>query len=94
VAIREDFRFLQLVRDGKKKVMRSRFRQDKGHRGEWQAFASAIRQGKPSPIPFREIVASTLTTLRALESRNSGQTCPIDVSSYLTEKSFTQRAGV
>jgi predicted dehydrogenase/threonine dehydrogenase-like Zn-dependent dehydrogenase len=94
VAILEDFRFLQLVRDGKKKVMRSRFRQDKGHRGEWQAFASAIRQGKPSPIPFREIVASTLTTLRALESRNSGQTCPIDVSSYLTEKSFTQRAGV
>ena len=65
VAVLEDFRRLELVRHGRKQTFRSRLRQDKGHRGEWQAFAAAIRNGGESPIRFNEIVATTLATLCA-----------------------------
>src|SRR5579871_736456 len=59
VAILEDFRCLELVRHGKKETFRSRFRQDKGHRAELEALAVAMRGGQV-PIPFEEIVSSTL----------------------------------
>jgi predicted dehydrogenase/threonine dehydrogenase-like Zn-dependent dehydrogenase len=73
VAVLEDFRRLELVRDGKKNVVRSFLRQDKGHRGEWEAFAAAIRNGRESPIPFGEIVDTMLATFALEESRCSGQ---------------------
>ncbi len=83
VAVLEDFRTLELVRHGKRQMERSRLQQDKGHRGEWEAFAAAIRGGGESPIPFDQIVTSTLATLKALESRASGQAVAIDAA-FLT----------
>lgn len=71
-AVLDDFRQLELVRHSKKETVRSRFRQDKGHRAEWQAFAESIRHGRESPIPFDEIAASTLATIRIAESLRSG----------------------
>ncbi len=41
-AVLEDYRSLELVQDGRRRVVRSRLRQDKGHAAEWQAFAAAI----------------------------------------------------
>jgi predicted dehydrogenase/threonine dehydrogenase-like Zn-dependent dehydrogenase len=73
VAALEDFRRLELVRGGKKRVLRSLLRQDKGHRGEWQAFVSAIQTGAESPIPFREIVSTMRATFALEESRCLGQ---------------------
>ena len=67
VAVLEDFRRLELVRSGKKRVFRSLMRQNKGHRGEWKAFVTAIQTGAESPIPFRELVSTTLATF-ALEA--------------------------
>ena len=83
VAVLEDFRRLELVRNGRRQIIRSRLRQDKGHRAEWTAFAHSIRSGQPSPVPFNEIVASTLATLRALDSRSSGAAESIDVAAFL-----------
>ncbi len=80
VAVLEDFRTLELVRHGKKQMLRSRLQQDKGHRGEWESFAAAIRGGTESPIPFDQIVTSTLATLKAVESRASGQAVAIDAA--------------
>lgn len=80
VAVLEDFRTLELVRHGKRQTVRSRLHQDKGHRGEWEAFAAAIRNGKESPTPFDQIVTSTLATLKAVDSRSSGQAVAIDAS--------------
>ena len=77
-AVLEDFRRLELARYGKKKIVRSRLRQDKGHRAEWQAFSAAVAAGKPSPIAFDDILLSTLATLCAAESRSSGQAVPVD----------------
>ena len=72
VAVLEDFRRLELVRNGKKRVLRSFLRQDKGHRGEWEAFVAAIQNGSESPIPFREVVSGMLATFALEESRCLG----------------------
>lgn len=92
VAVLEDFRRLELVRDGRKQVVRSRWRQDKGHRGEWQAFAAAIQKGSASPIPFEEIVSTTLTTLRAAQSQSLGQPVPVDTLEFMSQSAHPRRS--
>jgi predicted dehydrogenase len=86
-AVLEDFRKLELVRHGRKQTFRSRFRQDKGHRGEWEAFAHAITSGTAAPISFDQIVASTLATLGIVESQSSGQPIAVDAASFLSSHS-------
>jgi predicted dehydrogenase/threonine dehydrogenase-like Zn-dependent dehydrogenase len=83
VAVLEDFRRLELVRYGKKRVFRSLLRQDKGHRAEFAAFAAAIQSGSEPPIPFAEIVATMLTTFALEESRCLGQ--PVSVKSIFSD---------
>jgi predicted dehydrogenase/threonine dehydrogenase-like Zn-dependent dehydrogenase len=73
VAVLEDFRRLELVRGGKTRVFRSLLHQDKGHRGEWKAFITAIQTGAESPIPFREVVSTMLATFALEQSRCLGQ---------------------
>ena len=68
VATLDDFRRLELVRHGKKQVLRSWLRQEKGHFEEWRAFAECIRSGSESPIPVEEIIASTDATIRIAEA--------------------------
>lgn len=91
VAVLEDFRRLELVRHGRKRVFRSLLRQDKGHCGEWEAFARAIRAGGGAPIPFDQIVSTTLTTLRVMESRSSGQPIAVDVANFVNSNSYLRR---
>ena len=73
VALLDDFRRLELVLHGRHQVFRSWLRQDKGHAAEWAAFAQCIQLGGPSPIPFEEIVATTLATIRIADSLRFGQ---------------------
>ncbi len=72
VAVLEDFRSLELVRSGSKRMERSRLSQDKGHRAELAAFVESIRTGKDA-IPFTEIAAVTRATFRIVDSLRSGQ---------------------
>jgi predicted dehydrogenase len=83
VAVLDDFRSLELVRDGRKKVLRSWFQQDKGHYAEWEAFAHALVTGGEAPIAFRELVASALATLNILESRSLGNSVYVDVDEFI-----------
>ncbi|MBV9573967.1 MAG: bi-domain-containing oxidoreductase [Acidobacteriales bacterium] len=83
VAILDDFRYLELVRHGRKQISRSRFRQDKGHRDEWRAFTAAINSGGKSPIPFEDLISTTLATLKALDSRASGEPVAVDSAGFL-----------
>jgi predicted dehydrogenase/threonine dehydrogenase-like Zn-dependent dehydrogenase len=94
VAVLEDFRRLELVRGGKKRVVRSLLRKDKGHHGEWAAFISAIQTGAESPIPFSEIVSTMSATFALEESRYLGQ--PVAVPSaakYIRRDDHTPDAG-
>jgi len=92
VAVLEDFRRLELSRDGRKQAIKSRWRQDKGHRGEWESFAASLREGKGSPISFIEIVSTTLATIRAVESQASGKPVPVDVAAFMRSNSHLQRS--
>jgi predicted dehydrogenase/threonine dehydrogenase-like Zn-dependent dehydrogenase len=83
VAVLDDFRCLELVRNGRKETIRSRWHQDKGHGGEWDAFARFLQQGGGPPIPFDEIVSSTLATLRIDESLATGKPLTVDAEAFL-----------
>jgi predicted dehydrogenase len=72
VAVLDDFRQLELVRRGRKSLSRAWLRQDKGHAAEWKVFCESIQNGRPAPISFEEIVASTRATIRVVDSLRSG----------------------
>ncbi len=83
VAVLDDFRKLQMTRFGKTSTMSARFRQDKGHRGEWHAFAEALRSGGAAPISLESIVSTTLTTFCIQKSRASGQPVIVDTQAFV-----------
>jgi predicted dehydrogenase len=72
VAVLDDFRSLEMVQDGRRKVIKSALRQDKGHFGEWQAFVNAIREGGQPPIPYEQMIGVTRATFAAVESLRVG----------------------
>ena len=76
VAVLDDFRSLEMVQNGSRKLVRSRFRQNKGHRAIWEAFSQAITHGGPPPIPYEQlfgVAEATFAALLALRTRKSIQ---------------------
>ncbi|MBL7163568.1 MAG: bi-domain-containing oxidoreductase [Anaerolineales bacterium] len=78
VAVLDDFRTLEMVHNGRRKLERSRWRQDKGHRAAWEAFADAIISGGPPPIPYDHLFGVTNATFAALEALRNGERVSID----------------
>jgi predicted dehydrogenase len=79
VAVLDDYRSLELVYNGKREVVRSRLRQDKGHRAEWEAFTAAVLAGGPPPIPYEHLFGVTLATFAAVDSlHKQGESQMID----------------
>ncbi len=72
-AVLDDFRRLELVESGRRRVQRSWLRQDKGHSGELAAFIRALRGEQPAPIPFLEILGATQVIFRAVELLRNGK---------------------
>jgi predicted dehydrogenase/threonine dehydrogenase-like Zn-dependent dehydrogenase len=68
VAVLDDFRRLETYHAGRRQVRWSWLHQDKGHRAEWEAFASAIRAGGPPPIAYDQLMAASLTALAAVDA--------------------------
>ena len=81
VGVLDDFRSLALVQNGKRKNFQSRFRQDKGHHGEWVAFSRGITETKQPPISYRDLVGVTRTSFAAIEALRNGE--KITISSEL-----------
>lgn len=80
VAVLDDFRNLELVTQGKRQVIRSPLRQDKGHRTEWEAFSRAIITGGSPPIPYEQLFGVTEATFAALNVLHSRQPVKLDLS--------------
>jgi predicted dehydrogenase/threonine dehydrogenase-like Zn-dependent dehydrogenase len=80
VAVLDDFRSLEMVQDGKRLVIRSRLRQDKGHLAEWESFAAAILAGGPPPISYDLLFGVSEATFAALDALRSRQTITVDQS--------------
>ncbi len=78
VAVLDNFRSLEIVSGGRRRVTRSRLYQDKGHRLEWDAFAAAVRGERTVPITFEQIVNTSLATFAIVEAMLSGTTQRVD----------------
>ncbi len=71
IAIIDDFRTVITCKNGRTH-RRKMSGQDKGHTAEISAFAQAICEGGPPPIPWEEIRATTLASLLAVRSLREG----------------------
>ncbi len=80
VGVLDDFRSLELVSHGKRRTIRSRLRQDKGHQTEWEMFSKAIVAGDKPPIPYDQLFAVTEATFAAVSSLRSRQTVRLDTT--------------
>jgi predicted dehydrogenase len=72
MAVLDDFRTLDLHRDGKVERVRGRGATDKGHAAECRAFVDAVRGQGDWPIPLAGIVGSMRATFAAQESLIAG----------------------
>jgi predicted dehydrogenase len=77
VAVLDDYRRLEMVRDGKRTTLHSLLRQDKGHRAEWEAFARAVTSGALPPIPYNHLFGVTRATFAAVEALSTGDTVTV-----------------
>jgi polar amino acid transport system substrate-binding protein len=79
IGIINDFRDGLFIRDGKTKKLKS---SGKGHKEEISAFLNAIKDGKDSPISFRSICLTTLTTFKILDSLSTGLPQEINLDQF------------
>jgi predicted dehydrogenase/threonine dehydrogenase-like Zn-dependent dehydrogenase len=71
IARLHDFRTLELARNGK--IQKFKSLQDKGHRSELRLTIEAIRDGRPSPISFEELVEVTKVTFLVHDGLATGE---------------------
>lgn len=79
VAALDDFRTLELVGEGKRTVLRSPLRQDKGHQAGWQAFVHACQNGGQPPIAYEQLLGVTRASFAAVQALRSGQGVEIGI---------------
>ena len=72
VAVLEDFRMLEMVQDGRRRTVRTRLTQDKGHKAAWEMFAAGILAAGPPPIPYDHLFGVTRATFAAVEALRTG----------------------
>lgn len=71
-AILDDFRRLTVFGAGRARSRQSRLQQDKGHLAIWESFVNSITNSQIPPIPYEQLVSTSLATFAALESMNTG----------------------
>lgn len=74
VAVLDDFRQLEMLHNSRRNVLRSHFKQDKGHAASWNAFLTSSREETAAPIPYKDLWGVTLASFAALESLRTSQT--------------------
>jgi len=79
IAILNDWRKLELVAKGRRKVRRQAFRQDKGHKNAWQAFLNAVQGDKTPPIPYEQLIGVAQASFAAVDALRSGE--PVQIPS-------------
>jgi len=77
IAVMDDFRTLQTFHNGHRETKHSRFRQNKGHKAEWEAFAESITKGSSPPIPYDQIFGTMNATFAAVQSLHCGKKVPV-----------------
>ncbi|MDY6846170.1 MAG: hypothetical protein SVP52_03430, partial [Chloroflexota bacterium] len=77
IAALNDWRKLELVTKGRRKVKRHTLAQDKGHKDAWLAFRNALLEEKMPPIPYDQLLGVSQAAFAAVESLRSGESVEI-----------------
>jgi predicted dehydrogenase/threonine dehydrogenase-like Zn-dependent dehydrogenase len=77
IAVLHDWRKLELVEKGRRKVIRNILRQDKGHKDAWRTFLEAVQDDQAPPIPYDQLIGVTRASFAAVESLRNGKPVPI-----------------
>jgi len=77
IGVINDFRDGTFYKDGKVKKLKS---SGKGHKEEVDAFLNAVNTGNQSPISFRSICLTTITTFKILDSLYTGNSQEINLN--------------
>ena len=84
VCVIENFKNITFVSSGKKRVQKT-LDVDRGHVETIRALCGALKDGKPSPIDFTSIIATTATTFAIEQSISSGEAIEIDLRKWLRD---------
>ncbi len=76
VAVIDDFKSLQVARQGK--LRSSKSAQDKGHKKQIYLWLDSLKQGHPIPVPFEQSVHASIATFMIHESLNTGKVVEFD----------------
>jgi len=68
IAVLDDWRKLELIVNGKRKVKRHILAQDKGHKNAWLAFQNAVMEKNLPPIPYEQVLGVSEAAFAAVES--------------------------
>ena len=79
IGVLHDWRKLEMISQGKRKVRQHLLRQNKGHQEAWQAFIEALQGDKTPPIPYEQLISVTQTTFAAVEALRSGEKIAISL---------------
>ncbi|HHW40494.1 MAG TPA: Gfo/Idh/MocA family oxidoreductase [Syntrophomonadaceae bacterium] len=88
--ILEDFRRARFASGGNVRVLRGGG-QDKGQKAELQAFVQAVLGKRPAPIPFEELVYTTLATFRIMDSLKERCEVPVGWTRDLEQENEIRR---
>ncbi|MFW5714339.1 MAG: bi-domain-containing oxidoreductase [Brevefilum sp.] len=80
IGVLHDWRQLEMVFNGRRKVKRHLLKQDKGHKNAWRAFLEALQGDKKPPIPYEQLIGVTLSSFAAVDSLHNNQTEKINLS--------------
>ena len=78
IGVINDFKDGLLYKNGKTTKLKS---SGKGHKEEVETFLNAVKNGKESPISFRSICLTTITTFKILDSLHTGLPQQINLES-------------
>lgn len=67
-AILDDFRSLELIREGNRTIQHAWLRQDKGHYNSWVTFLQSLSNAAEPPIPYTQLLGGAMASFAALES--------------------------
>jgi len=79
IGVINDFKDGLIFRNGKTIKLKS---SGKGHKEEINAFLNAVKEGKESPVSFRSICLTTLTTFKILDSLATGLPQEISLENF------------
>jgi predicted dehydrogenase/threonine dehydrogenase-like Zn-dependent dehydrogenase len=73
IGVLHDWRKLEMVVNGRRKVKHHRLKQDKGHKNACEAFLEALQGDKTPPIPYEQIIGVTQASFAAVDSLHNNQ---------------------